>query len=138
MHPSRPQTLLYTRYGRRHVVFSLHPMPCWIVLQRHRSACLCAVKDAVSKLDVVLVLLATVTQSMNRYTKRKESPCCNCYRRITLDAESSKRISCPLRLKFLKQRMAPVSCRSVRTGRGLFVYSQTYSQNVRNSAHKDS
>ena len=42
MHPSPPQTLLYTRritrYGRRLVVFSLHPMFCWIVLQRRRSA----------------------------------------------------------------------------------------------------
>ena len=70
MHLLSPQTLLYTRYGRRHVVFSLRPMSCWIVLQRHRSACLRAVKDAVSKLDVVLILLPTVTPPMTSYTKR--------------------------------------------------------------------
>ena len=67
MHLLSPQTLLYTRYGRRHVVFSLRPMSCWIVLQRHRSACLPTVKVAFSKIDVVLILLPTVTQPMTSY-----------------------------------------------------------------------
>ena len=70
MHLLPPQTVLYTCYGRCHVVFSLHLMSCWIVLQRHRSACLRNVNVAVSKLDVVLILLPTVTHPMTSYTKR--------------------------------------------------------------------
>ena len=116
-HPSPPQTLLYTRYGRRHVVFSLRPMSCWIVLQRHRYACLRAVKGAVSKLDVVLILLPTVTQPMTSFTKRSlQVAAVSCISHSTQRGQSrrettflvrySKETSCPTASHLVKSSIS--------------------------------
>ena len=68
LHLSPPQHLPKAPY-RRHVVFSLRPMSCWIVLQRHRSACLRTVKGAVSRVDAVLILIPTEMQPLTVRTR---------------------------------------------------------------------
>ena len=124
---SRPQSLLYTPYGRRHVVISLRPMSCWIVLQRHRSACLRAVKDAVSKLDVVLILLPTVTQPMTSYTKRSlHAVAVTCIAHLTQGGQSrrettflvrySKETNCPTASHLVKSSISNGLIRRDHTG----------------------
>ena len=67
------RSLLLTPYGRRHVVFSLRTMSCWIVLQRHRSAYLPALTAAGPNLGMLLIPLTTVTLPMTSYSSN-ESP----------------------------------------------------------------
>ena len=88
--------------------------PCPAGSYSNATGLLRAVKDAVSKLDVVLILLPTVTQPMTSYTKRSlHAVAVTCIAHLTQRGQSRRETT--FRVRYSKETNCPTASHLVKS-----------------------